>query len=111
MLLKDPALLIFDEATSSLDSISEAKIQEAIDPLIEARTSILIAHRLSTILHADEILVLKDGEIVERGVHEELVKKGGVYTELYETQFRQALDAVREAGTGYPEAYGPSDVY
>ena len=111
VLLKDPALLIFDEATSSLDSISEAKIQEAIDPLIEARTSILIAHRLSTILHADEILVLKDGEIVERGVHEELVKKGGVYTELYETQFRQALDAVREAGTGYPEAYGPSDVY
>ena len=110
VLLKDPALLIFDEATSSLDSISEAKIQEAIDPLIEARTSILIAHRLSTILHADEILVLKDGEIVERGVHEELVKKGGVYTELYETQFRQALDAVREAEPG-SVAYGPSDVY
>ena len=55
--------------------------------------------------------MLKDGEIVERGVHEELVKRGGVYTELYETQFRQALDAVREAGTGYPEVYGPSDVY
>ena len=110
VLLKDPALLIFDEATSALDSISEAKIQEAIDPLIEARTSILIAHRLSTILHADEILVVKDGEIVERGTHEDLVKKGGVYTELYETQFRQALDAVREAGP-VPVAYGPSDVY
>ena len=66
MLLKDPALLVFDEATSALDSISENKIQEAIDPLIASRTSILIAHRLSTILAADEILVIKDGEIVER---------------------------------------------
>jgi len=92
VLLKDPALLIFDEATASLDSISESKIQEAIDPIIEARTSILIAHRLSTILAADEILVVKDGEIVERGVHAELVKAGGTYTELYETQFRKALD-------------------
>ena len=88
VLLKDPALLIFDEATSALDSISEAKIQEAIDPLIESRTSILIAHRLSTILAADEIIVIKDGEIVEKGSHEELVNKGGVYSELYETQFK-----------------------
>lgn len=87
ILLRDPSLLIFDEATSSLDSISEAKIQEAIDPLIESRTSILIAHRLSTILSADEILVVKDGQIVERGQHEDLVKLGGVYTELYNTQF------------------------
>ena len=93
VLLKDPALLIFDEATSSLDSISESKIQEAIDPIIESRTSILIAHRLSTILAADEILVVKDGEIVERGVHADLVKAGGTYTELYETQFRKALEA------------------
>ncbi|MBR0408773.1 MAG: ABC transporter ATP-binding protein, partial [Clostridia bacterium] len=66
VLLKDPALLIFDEATSALDSISEAKIQEAIEPIIQTRTSILIAHRLSTILAADEILVVKDGRIVER---------------------------------------------
>ncbi|MER2025154.1 MAG: ABC transporter ATP-binding protein, partial [Eubacteriales bacterium] len=73
VLLKDPTVLIFDEATSALDSISEKKIQEAIDPLVEERTSILIAHRLSTILAADEILVVKDGEIVERGTHEELV--------------------------------------
>ena len=80
VLLKDPALLIFDEATSALDSINENKIQEAIEPLIESRTSILIAHRLSTILSADEILVVKDGEIVERGQHEELVQAGGVYT-------------------------------
>ena len=90
VLLKDPALLIFDEATSALDSISESKIQEAIDPIIAERTSILIAHRLSTILAADEILVVKDGEIVERGQHKDLVKLGGVYTELYNTQFKRA---------------------
>lgn len=96
VLLKDPALLIFDEATSSLDSISESKIQEAIDPLIESRTSILIAHRLSTILAADEILVLRDGRIVERGQHSQLVGSGGVYTELYETQFKRALTARQE---------------
>ncbi|MBR2824138.1 MAG: ABC transporter ATP-binding protein [Clostridia bacterium] len=87
VLLKDPALLIFDEATSALDSISEAAIQAAINPLIEERTSILIAHRLSTILAADEILVVRDGRIVEHGTHEELVRAGGTYQELYETQF------------------------
>ena len=88
VLLRKPALLIFDEATASLDSISEAKIQEAIDPLVTSCTSILIAHRLSTILAADEIIVVKAGEIVERGTHKELVGAGGVYTELYETQFK-----------------------
>lgn len=92
-LLKNPALLIFDEATASLDSISEHKIQEAMEPIIKSRTSIIIAHRLSTILAADEILVVKDGRIVERGTHAELVKAGGVYTELYETQFKDVLDA------------------
>lgn len=92
ILLKDPVLFIFDEATSALDSISESKIQEAIDPIIHSRTSILIAHRLSTILAADEILVIKDGEIAERGVHAELVKAGGIYTELYETQFGKAFE-------------------
>ncbi len=89
VLLKDPALLIFDEATSALDSISEAAIQAAIQPLIEERTSILIAHRLSTILAADEILVVRDGQIVERGAHKDLVHAGGTYQELYETQFSQ----------------------
>ncbi|MBQ8729695.1 MAG: ATP-binding cassette domain-containing protein, partial [Lachnospiraceae bacterium] len=92
ILLKNPVLFIFDEATSSLDSISESKIQEAIDPIIHSRTSILIAHRLSTILAADEILVIKDGRIVERGVHSELVKAGGTYTQLYETQFGKLDD-------------------
>ena len=91
-LLKDPALLIFDEATSALDSISEAAIQAAINPLIEERTSILIAHRLSTILAADEILVVRDGEIVERGKHRDLVHAGGTYQELYETQFSKAME-------------------
>jgi ATP-binding cassette subfamily B protein len=90
VLLKDPALMIFDEATSALDSISEQKIQDAIEPLISSRTSILIAHRLSTILAADEILVIKDGIITERGTHSELVNRGGVYTELYKTQFSKA---------------------
>ncbi len=93
VLLKDPALLIFDEATSALDSISENLIQKAINPLIESRTSILIAHRLSTILAADEILVVKDGRIAERGTHKDLVHAGGTYQELYETQF------LREEGT------------
>ena len=89
VLLKDPALLIFDEATSALDSISEAAIQQAINPLIEERTSILIAHRLSTILAADEILVVRDGIITERGKHQDLVHAGGTYQELYETQFQK----------------------
>ena len=92
-LLKDPALLIFDEATSALDSISEAAIQAAINPLIEARTSILIAHRLSTILAADESLVVRDGRIAERGTHKDLVHAGGTYQELYETQFSKAMES------------------
>lgn len=93
LLLKDPTVFIFDEATSALDSISESKIQEAIDPIIQSRTSILIAHRLSTILAADEILVVKEGHIVERGTHKELVDAGGVYQELYETQFSKAAES------------------
>ncbi len=90
VLLKDPALLIFDEATSALDAISENLIQQAINPLIESRTSILIAHRLSTILAADEILVVKDGKIVEKGQHQNLMHAGGTYQELYETQFMKS---------------------
>lgn len=104
VLLKDPTIFIFDEATSALDSISEQKIQEAIDPIIQSRTSILIAHRLSTILAADEILVVKDGEIVERGQHKELVNRDGVYRELYETQFSKAL-LPEEEGVSELEQY------
>ena len=98
VLLKDPVLIIFDEATSALDSISEKKIQDAIDPLVESRTSILIAHRLSTILAADEILVVKEGHIVERGKHKELLEQGGVYKELYETQFQLPDDSDFDPG-------------
>ena len=92
VILKDPKILILDEATSALDSITENAIQEALEALMEGRTSIVIAHRLSTILKADRILVVKDGVIAECGTHEELLEKGGTYRELYETQFRQILD-------------------
>ena len=103
IILKDPTIFIFDEATSALDSISEKKIQDAIDPIIKSKTSILIAHRLSTILAADEILVVKDGTIAERGTHKELLNKEGVYRELYETQFSKAL--IEEDGVSELEQY------
>lgn len=103
IILKDPTIFIFDEATSALDSISEKKIQDAIDPIIKSKTSILIAHRLSTILAADEILVVKDGTIAERGTHKELLNKEGVYRELYETQFSKAL--IDEDGVSELEQY------
>ena len=92
VILKDPKILILDEATSALDSITENAIQEALEALMEGRTSIVIAHRLSTILKADRILVVKDGVIAESGTHEELLEKGGTYRELYETQFRKILE-------------------
>ncbi len=92
VLLKDPRILILDEATSSLDSISESAIQDALDAVMEGRTSIVIAHRLTTILKADEILVVNNGVIAERGTHDELLELDGVYRELYETQFRQIIE-------------------
>ena len=92
VILKDPKILILDEATSALDSISENSIQDALEQMMDGRTSLVIAHRLSTILKADSILVVKDGVIAEQGTHEELLALGGTYKELYETQFRQAID-------------------
>ncbi len=86
-ILKNPTMLILDEATSSLDSISEYAIQQALVPLLKGRTSLVIAHRLSTIMAADEILVIKDGIIAERGTHSELLEIDGTYKMLYETQF------------------------
>ena len=92
VILKDPKILILDEATSALDSISENSIQDALEAMMKGRTSIVIAHRLSTILKADCILVVKDGIIAEQGTHEELLAMNGTYRELYETQFRKAIE-------------------
>ena len=92
VVLKDPRILILDEATSALDSISENAIQDAMEKVMEGRTSIVIAHRLSTILSADKILVVDGGVIAEAGSHEELLARGGIYKELYETQFAKALE-------------------
>ncbi len=92
VVLKDPKVLILDEATSALDSISESAIQDALDKVMQGRTSIVIAHRLSTILKADKILVVANGGIAEQGTHEELLEKDGIYRDLFETQFRQILD-------------------
>ncbi|MCP4451396.1 MAG: ATP-binding cassette domain-containing protein, partial [Planctomycetes bacterium] len=85
--LKDAPILILDEATSALDTESEKNIQEALKDLSQGRTTLVVAHRLSTIEGADRIVVLKDGEIVESGRHEELLAQGGEYTSLYQTQF------------------------
>jgi subfamily B ATP-binding cassette protein MsbA len=87
-ILKDPQILIFDEATSSLDSESEKLVQDAIERLLSSRTNFVIAHRLSTVTHAHLILVIEDGRIVERGTHEELLAAGRVYRRLYDIQFR-----------------------
>ncbi|HEX2037267.1 MAG TPA: ABC transporter ATP-binding protein [Chloroflexota bacterium] len=91
-ILKDPRILILDEATSSLDSTSEALIQEALAPLMRGRTSVVIAHRLSTILAADLILVFGGGKVVERGTHAELLAQGGAYATLYRIQFRSVRE-------------------
>ena len=96
VILKDPKILILDEATSALDSISESSIQDALEHMMEGRTSIVIAHRLTTILKADSILVVKDGVIAEQGTHDELLAKNGVYRELYETQFRKVIEMETE---------------
>lgn len=91
VILKDPRILILDEATSHLDSYNESLIQAALTPLMAGRTSIVIAHRLSTILAADKILVLDRGHLIEQGNHSTLLAKGGLYAELYETQFMADL--------------------
>jgi ATP-binding cassette subfamily B protein len=88
VILRDPRILILDEATSSLDSVSEQHIQAALRPLLRGRTSIVIAHRLSTILAADKILVLDHGRLADQGTHAELLARGGLYADLYHRQFR-----------------------
>lgn len=86
-LMTDPQVLILDEATSNVDTVTESKIQNAMEAIVAGRTSFVIAHRLKTILNADQIIVLKDGEVVEQGNHHELLKLGGFYSELYHNQF------------------------
>ncbi len=93
--LMDPAILILDEATSALDSVTEAKIQRAFDNLSRGRTTLIIAHRLSTIRSANRIISISDGRITEAGTHEELLQKGGVYADLYNTQNALALEAMK----------------
>ena len=85
-LLSDPEFLVLDEATSNVDTVTEEKIQKAMDIVMEGRTSFVIAHRLKTIVNADEIAVLKDGSVIEQGSHEELLEKGGFYHNLYVNQ-------------------------
>ena len=92
-LLADPKILVLDEATASIDTITEQKIQNAIGEVIAGRTSFVIAHRLSTIRHADVILVVSDGKIIERGTHAELMSQKGAYYNLYTRQFEE--DATR----------------
>ncbi len=94
--LMDPAILILDEATSALDSVTEAKIQRAFDNLSRGRTTLIIAHRLSTIRSANRIISIADGRITEAGTHKELLQKGGVYAELYNTQNALALEAMKK---------------
>ncbi|WP_029723592.1 ABC transporter ATP-binding protein [Salinispora cortesiana] len=105
VLLKAPSIVILDEATAHLDSESEAAVQQALSVALTGRTALVIAHRLSTVREADQILVLDQGRIVERGRHEELVVLGGLYAELYRTQF-----AVADSPTPYQDATGPEPV-
>ncbi len=104
LLLKAPGVVVLDEATAHLDSESEAAVQRALSTALAGRTSMVIAHRLSTVRQADEILVVQDGQIVERGRHDELLERGGVYTELYRTQFR------RDGRADEPETRAPQPV-
>ena len=94
-ILAEPRIFVLDEATSSIDTVTEKKIQEAIAHLMKGRTSFVIAHRLSTIRQADLILVIRDGKIVERGVHKELIAKRGEYYHLYTKQYQE--EALRQA--------------
>ena len=87
VMLHKPSMLILDEATSNIDTRTEMKISEAFNYLMQGKTSFIVAHRLSTIINADCILVMKDGQIIEQGKHQELLAKNGFYTSLYNSQF------------------------
>ena len=90
-MIKNPEIMILDEATSALDSESEKLVQEALDSLMEGRTTFVIAHRLSTIVRADKIVVMENGEIKEMGTHSELITMNGIYKNLYDIQFNENI--------------------
>ena len=92
-MLKAPAVVVLDEATAHLDSESEAAVQRALKTALQGRTSLVIAHRLSTVREADQILVIDGGRIVEAGRHDELLTAGGLYAELYRTQFERQVES------------------
>jgi ATP-binding cassette subfamily B protein len=103
-ILKNPAILVLDEATSALDSATEAEVQDALDDAAKGRTTLMVAHRLSTVAGADEIIVLNEGRIVERGAHHELLQQGGLYADLWSRQSRAHEQA--EAGSRQGQAVG-----
>jgi ATP-binding cassette subfamily B protein len=107
--LADPRILILDEATSSVDTRTERLIQKALEQLLSGRTSFVIAHRLSTIRNADQVLVLDNGRIVERGKHDELLRRQGFYYNLYMSQFKRQDEAAILSGNGRHAVQTQSD--
>jgi ATP-binding cassette subfamily B protein len=102
VILKEPRILLFDEATSALDTKTEREIQSSLDEVSENRTTLMIAHRLSTVIHADEILVMDDGRIVERGNHAQLIARDGIYTAMWQRQQEADQRAAELAAAGAP---------
>ena len=106
-ILKKPSVFLFDEATSALDSRTEKDIQQALDEVSENQTTLMIAHRLSTIIHADEIIVLSDGEVVERGTHQDLMRQQGLYNAMWQRQSAGFVDTTSTTSTSAAPATDP----